>query len=120
MRFPWISRSSHDEVCKQMVRALDEAHAREEKWADRYNTLLGHIQDVVRKQVPEPARLPERSRDEVIEAILARSGNNGQLRAHLSAYAQRMRREQTPDDQIIQSILVWGSPDDDDSSAGVP
>ncbi len=123
MQLPFVTRSTLDAVQRLAdgyERLWKDGIDREEKWVDRYDALMVRYDDLARRAVPEPAKLPERTRDEVIEAILARAGNNGQLRAHLSAYAAKARREKTPDDKIVQSILVWASPDDDDSSAGVP
>jgi hypothetical protein len=120
MRLPFVPRGTLQAVQRLAdvyEKLWAESMAREQKWADRHEALIAKLVEATRQ--PEIAKLPERTRDDVIEAILAKAGNNGQLRAHLSAYAAKARREQMPDDKIVQSILVWASPDEDDSSAGV-
>jgi hypothetical protein len=90
------------------------AQLRDERaYAER---LQAQIATMAERQVPVPVELPERTRDEVIDAIIGRAGNNGQLRAHLAAWAMKQRREHVPDDQIIQGIVVWASPDEDGAS----
>jgi hypothetical protein len=120
MQLPFVARGTFDLVREHLARVEAQLDTQAQHWAERYDALLLAYTEMAQRQVPEPVKLPERTRDEVIEAILARAGSNGQLRAHLSVYAMKARREKIPDDQIIQRIIVWASPDDDDSSAGVP
>ena len=120
MNLPFVSRETFDLLRLALDRTEAKLDIREAHWAARYDALLLAYTEMAKRQVPEPAKLPERTRDEVIEAILAKAGSNGQLRAHLSAYAMKARREKVPDEQIIQNILVGVSPNDDDSLAGVP
>jgi hypothetical protein len=119
MKLPWVSRGSFNLVWDQMLKAEAQLDVREAHWAARYDALLLVYTEMAKRQVPEPAKLTERTQDEVIGAILSKAGSNGQLRSYLSAYAAKARREKVPDAEIIQSILVWASPDDDDSLDGV-
>ena len=114
MRLPFVPRGTYDAV----LASLEKAEAREAKWVERHDDLLARYDAA--NAPPEPVTLPERTRDEVIEAIMARAGNNGTVRAILGSYARRARLEKVPDDQIVQRILVWAEPNDDDPSAGVP
>jgi hypothetical protein len=114
MKLPFVSVAAFDLVAD----ALAKSEAREAKWVERYDALLVQY-DAATKKPEEPAP-KARSRDEVIEAIMMRAGSRGDVRAALGAYARRARAEQVPDDQIIQHILFWESPNDDDPSAGVP
>lgn len=111
MRLPIVSRSTLDAAHGEL------AYLREMLRDERaqYARLAEQVVTLANRAVPEQPKMPERTRDEVIEAIMARAGNNGQLRAHLSAWAMRQRRAQVPDDQIINGIIVWESPDEDES-----
>lgn len=108
MELPFVSRA-----------LLVEAHRREDAWALRYDALLAQYTLMAQRHTPEPVAMKERTRDEVIEAIIAKSGNNGQIRSHLSAWAMKERRAGTPDEEIVHRVLVWASDDDDGSSDGV-
>jgi hypothetical protein len=116
MRLPFVPRGTFD-----LLRAdLAKAEEREARWVERYDALLVRLDDLTRKTVAEPPILKERTRDEVIDAIMTRAGSNGMIRAALSSYAATARRNQVPNDEIVQNILVWREPNDDDPSAGVP
>jgi hypothetical protein len=118
MKWPFVSRGTLDLATAELLRSearYDVLHA---AYVELNGKMFAMMLDATKK--PEPVKMPERTRDQVIDAIMMRAGTNGQLRTHLSAWAMQQRREQVPDDQIINSIVVWASPDDDDPSAGVP
>lgn len=118
MRLPWVARATLELATEELRRA----EARYDILLLAYNELNGRLFATLTEAAkkPEPVTLPTRTRDQVIDAIMARAGSNGQIRAHLAAWAQNQRRNQVPDDKIIESILIWASPDEDDPSAGVP
>lgn len=118
MKWPVVSRAAFDLVTEE----LRQSEARYDALWTSYDALNGRLFATLMEATkkPEPVKMPERTRDQVIDAIMARAGTNGQLRAHLAAWAMQQRRSQVPDDQIINSIVIWASPDDDDPSAGVP
>jgi len=109
MPFPFVARETLDQV-KAEVRHLQDAY---EKRSAEYQTLLDKYTALAERREPEKVKVPERTRDEVIEAILQKAGTNGQLRTLLSAWAQAQRAKQIPDDQIIEHILVWRSSDEE-------
>ena len=118
MKMPFVLRETFDlanAALRQSEARYDALHA---AYVELNGRLFAALVEAAKK--PEPVKMPERTRDQVIDAIMARAGNNGQLRAHLAAWAMQQRRSQVPDDQIINGIIVWASPDDDDPSAGVP
>ncbi len=86
--------------------ALRESQSRADALADKYTQLA--------TQKAEPPKLPERTQDEVVRAILDRAGHNGRLRTHLSKWAAAERRKhELTDEQIITRILYWAPTDDD-------
>lgn len=118
MRWPLVSRGTLDLATEELQRAETRYSLLMTAYGDLSGRLFATLSEAAKK--PEPVTLPTRTRDQVIDAIMARSGNNGQIRAHLAAWAQTQRRNRVPDDTIIESILVWASPDEDDPLAGVP
>lgn len=118
MKWPFVSRSAFDLAIEERYRVearYDLLHA---AYLELNGKMFATMVEATKK--PEPTKMPERTRDAVIDAIMVRAGSNGQIRAHLASWAMQQRRNQVPDDQIINNIVVWASPDDDDSSAGVP
>ena len=114
MRLPFVSRALLDESLSRETHwevLWGQSVAREAAWAERYERLADKLANFAKP--PEPTKLPERSRDDVIDAIIAKSGNNGQIRTHLSAWAMKQRREQVPDAEIIAQVQNWSSPDED-------
>lgn len=109
MRSPFVMRETLDQVQAE-VRHLQESVT--QRSAD-YQTLLDKYVALAERREPDKVVVPERSRDQVIEAILHKSGTNGQLRSHLSAWAQTQRRNQVPDPEIIQHILIWQTSDEE-------
>lgn len=118
MILPFVARSTFNLATEAQLRAEAQLDVREAHWAERYDALLLAYTDMAKRQVPEPAKMPERTRDEVIEAIIAKAGNNGQARAHLSAWAMQQRRANVPDDLIVSQIKNGISDSDDDSQDG--
>ncbi len=120
IQLPWVSRRAYNDQRDRIAGLLADlscAMDREEKWAVRHDALLLQYTTMASRAVPEPVKLPERTKDEVIEAIHARAGTNGQVRACLSSWAMQQRRNKVPDDQIITGIMVWASDDDDGTSS---
>ena len=116
MNLPWVSRETLDAVVASragIMVARDAAIASEARWAARYEALLDRYTKLAEREHPEPPKLPARSRDQVIEAIVQKAGNNGALRAHLGAWAAQQRRDNVPEDTIVEHILVWASPDEE-------
>lgn len=115
IQLPWVSRRAYDNLVASTERLEVRHAALLAGYTVLHDKLLATIVDFAKK--PEPVKLPERTKDEVIEAIHARAGTNGQVRACLSSWAMQQRRNKVPDDQIITGILVWAS--DDDSQDGL-
>lgn len=109
MRLPFVAREAYDEAREEI------AYLRDQLQAERAHSaaITAQIATLAERTVPTPPKIPERTRDDVIDAILSRAGTNGQLRAHLAAWAQQQRRANVPDDEIIQQIVVWQSSDED-------
>jgi len=115
MNLPFVARGTYDLLLAQNER-LEQRHAElVQSYSLLHDKLLGFLADSMKK--PDPAKIPERTRDAVIEAIMARAGNDGRLRSCLSTWAMQQRRAQVPDDQIITQVFVW--PSDDDSQDGM-
>lgn len=112
MPLPWVARSTVDVLQREIARLSMSVNSRH---AD-YIALLDKYTALAAQKTPEKAVIPDRTRDEVIDAILQKSGTNGQLRQHLSAWAREQRRQHIPDDEIVQHILIWDSSDE----AGIP
>ena len=113
MKLPFVARSAYDLLRDDLAKA----EARESHWVERHDALLLQYTTMASRAVPDPVKIPERTKDEVIEAIHARAGTNGQVRACLATWAMQQRRNKVPDDQIITGIMVWAS--DDDSQDGM-
>lgn len=111
MRLPFVARDLYDaEVART-------AHL-EQRLADlmdAYTAMHERLLDALTQatKVKEPPKLPERTRDEVIDAILVRSNGNGLMRQHLAMWAMQQRRQQVPDEQILDRINNWESEDED-------
>ncbi|MCR4339820.1 MAG: hypothetical protein NUW01_08040, partial [Gemmatimonadaceae bacterium] len=110
---PWVSREAYDEILISRASAWTRLVESEGRWAARYEALLDRYTKLAEREHPEPPKLPARSRDQVIEAIVQKAGNNGALRAHLGAWAAQQRRDNVPEDTIVEHILVWASPDEE-------
>lgn len=63
-------------------------------------------------QKSQPTTLPERARDEVIEAILAKAQGRREIQSVLGQYARMERAKHTSDADIIAAIQ-HGQTDDD-------
>jgi hypothetical protein len=113
VNLPWVSRAAFEAVCESRGSAWTRLVESEEKWALRYEALLSRYTRLAEREHPEPPKLPARTRDQVIEAIVQKAGNNGALRAHLGAWAAQQRRDNVPEDTIVEHILVWASPDEE-------
>ncbi len=96
-----------------MMNTITQMQGAEKRHSDQFERLMLAYADLTRKLSPEPPSLPERTRDEVIDAIIAKSGSNGQLRAHLASWAMSQRRQKVDDDEIIKGILVWTDSEQD-------
>jgi len=64
--------------------------------------------------VPEPRTVEAKEPDAVQWAINERAGGNTALRAHLTRWAERERRNNMEPEQIIQRLTVWHTESDDE------
>lgn len=112
MRFPVVLRSTYEaEVARTAAleqRLTDILLA----YTQMHDRLLAALENAQRK----PA-IPERQRDEVVDAILVRSNGNGVIRAHLSQWAAAQRRANVAEKEIVEQIMYWPSDDEDVASA---
>lgn len=115
MKFPFVARTTLDTATAYGDLLLRLAEERETRQNARYDALLQQFTALAAKQTPEPAKLPDRTRDDVIEAILAKA-RNGQERQSISVWAMKQRRDGVPDATIIEQVTFWPS----DDEAGVP
>lgn len=115
MRLPFVPREMY-EAEHARVQGLEQRLA---DLMDGYTALHNRLLDALThtSQPSEPRAMPERPRDEVIDAILARSGNNGLIRQHLSTWAASQRRGRVPDEQIIEQIMNWESDNEENDAA---
>lgn len=114
MRLPWVPREMY-EVERERVMQLEQ---RLSDLMDGYATVHSRLLDAM-AQATKPAQrpvMPERTRDDVIEAIIARSGGNNMIRQHLALWARDQRRMQISDEQIIARIQNWDSDDEENTS----
>lgn len=121
MKLPFVSRWAYEALAERLDAANHTAQAssfREHEWQTRHDVLMADFMALAKKQTPDAPTIKPRERDEVIEAIMARAGNNGAIRSHLASWAMNQRRAGTPDETIVQQVLVWASPDD--ATEGVP
>lgn len=132
MRWPFVSRITYDtalarwrdqgDVAAGYATMADARLARAESLADQLRADLSSEREryhaLVLATQPKPvATLPARTIDPVYEAITARAGSNGQLRAMLGSFARDERKKGTNDEEIEHRILFW-SPSSDEE--GVP
>jgi hypothetical protein len=115
MRLPFVSRSIYDAMClDKTARIIDlrtevaELRKRESEWASRIMALSAP---------PSPPVPLQRTNapDEVMEAIVARSGTNRSLRTHLARWAMSQRAAKVPDEEILQRVTHWSSESDEES-----
>jgi len=115
MKFPLVARTTLETATAYGDLLLRLAEARDAQQQERYDALLDKYTTLAAKQTPEPVKLPDRTRDDVIEAILAKA-RNGQERQSISVWAMKQRRDGVPDATIIEQVTFWPS----DDEAGVP
>lgn len=93
MKWPFVSRDSHDLALAQLA----YFQAKAETWEARYLAATGPKQPVI---VQKPI-------DPVTSAIREAAGGNSALRGHLSHYARSEREKGTKEDVIVSKIREY-------------
>lgn len=108
----FVPRSTYDALKDERDRLEvrnNELFAGYQGLHDRTMTILAEA-----TKKPEPPKMPERTRDAVIDAILLKAGTNGHIRTMLSQYAMQERRAgRLNDDEIIERVTNWHTDEDD-------
>jgi len=128
MKWPWVSRSTYDELNRIADRAIQQT-AEAIHMAERANALtttafvtldrIAAPRPAPEGQARNPLPLATPERNDVTEAIELASGNDRGLARHLTRWAKQQALDGMREREIIQSILHWpratewdGEPDD--------